>query len=747
MRKDPDVSTIYDGGYRPQFHFTPQYAFMNDPNGMLYNAATGEYHFFYQAYPYSLNPTDDKHWGHAVSKDLVHWTELPLALSPDDYGNMWSGSGFIDYKNTGGFYDESVPEAARMVLAYAIVRSGGATGLAYTEDGGVTWTKYQGGKPVLSDGWCADPKVFWYDDASMENGGTWVLLTSGETKLYTSPDLKNWTYNSSLKLKNGTAVSWECPDMYEVAVDGNPANKKWVYNAAGSFYLIGDIVKGPDGMLSFVAESEPLLYNGDSHQYNADISGLQNQGDHAVYATQTFYAAPDDRILSVSWLRETAGALDGSKMWNGTMTVPLETTLRTTEDGIRMYSYPAKELNSLRGDLIYSDTDVPVSPDGANILDGKQGVMMDIEGTFTLGSGVTEFGFKLRQGGTQETVVKYDAANGQLTLDKSKSGLAYTGISSMELRPENGKVKLRILVDSTAIEAFGNDGIAAVSSVYFPDPTSAGMEFYVKGGDVTVDSLNIYAMDSSWKEPSPQPVPTVLTDLTLSSALLTPNFSVDVTEYTATVANSVNSIKVLPTYTGDAAVTVNGVEVASGAYSADIALSVGENTITVVAGEKTYTIKVTREEPAPVPTVLTDLTLSSALLTPNFSADVTEYTATVANSVGSIKVLPTYTGDTAVTVNGTEVASGAYSADISLSVGENTITVVAGEKTYTIKVTREDKKPPVTEKPFLDGLELSQGVLQPSFDKDVNAYSASVTNSVDSIQVKPFYSGEMAVTV
>ena len=136
----------------------------------------------------------------------------------------------------------------------------------------------------------------------------------------------------------------------------------------------------------------------------------------------------------------------------------------------------------------------------------------------------------------------------------------------MELKPEGNKIKMRILVDSSAIEAFGNDGISAVSSVFFPDASSNGMEFFTNGGNVTVDSLNIYSMNSAWKEPAP--VPTELSNLELSNGILDPAFDKDTLSYTATVANSVSSVKVMPTYTGDTAVTVNGKDVASGSYSA-----------------------------------------------------------------------------------------------------------------------------------------------------------------------------------
>ncbi|MBC8571184.1 cadherin-like beta sandwich domain-containing protein [Zongyangia hominis] len=725
-----DEETIYTGDYRPQFHFTPQTMWMNDPNGMVYNAATGEYHLYYQYNPESLN-WGTPHWGHAVSKDLLHWTDYGIVLS----GNICSGGGVVDTKNSSGLFDASVPPESRFVYFYNGLR------VAYSTDGGYTLQKVD--TPAVTPG-CFDPKVLWYADDTMENGGIWLAITGGQgstCKLYTSTDLLHWTFNSETLDKDGQTMETECPDLYPLPLDGDEGNVKWVINAGGVFYVVGDLTKDGFGKLHYRALTDELIYNGDSRGASATVTG-QN------YATTTYYNDALGRRLSMSWLVDgSAAALGAEKCWNGAQTLPLRTELKTVNGQMSLISYPVAEVNTLRSDVLYETEDTAVTPDSPNLLDGVKGIYYDIEAVLTP-AGADEFGFVLRKGGDQQTVVKYSVSEQKLIVDKSKGGKATSGICPMAMTPmADGKVKMRILVDTSVIEAFGNDGEAAVSTLFFPDASSDGMEFYVKGGDVTVDSLHIYAMTSAWKEPSPQPVPTTLTDLTLSSALLTPNFSADVTEYTATVANSVDSIKVMSTYTGDTAVTVNGVEVASGEYSTGISLSIGENTITVIAGEKTYTIKVTREKPAPVPTVLTDLTLSSALLTPNFSAGVAEYTATVANSVDSIKVLPTYTGDTAVTVNGTEVASGAYSTDISLSVGENTITVVAGEKTYTIKVTREDKEPPVTETPFLDGLELSQGVLQPNFNKDVNAYTASVGNAIDSIQVKPFYSGEMAVTV
>ncbi|MBC8570613.1 cadherin-like beta sandwich domain-containing protein [Zongyangia hominis] len=761
ITREPNPDTLYKETARPQFHFTPYMYQMNDPNGLVYDDARGEYHLFFQCNrPFDtgvegLNGTTC--WGHAVSKDMVNWEELPLAITPDELGFAYSGSGVIDRNNTSGLFVDDpadpnyTPPGSRIVVFYASVAGDTTYGyakqsMAYSADGGRTFIKYPG-NPVVKNpgnmygGGMRDPKVFWYEDASLKDGGIWVMVTVGDLHIFTSPNLIDWKHCGRPQI-NGQVFDSECPDLYPLPVDGDPDNIKWVYTGGGIFYVLGHMEVTGEDTVMFVPETDKLYA----------LNGIADQGPGnpapETYATQTFNNEKLGRTISISWLRDPSMQWK-DKNWNSAQSIPMEHSLRTVDGKVKLFSYPAAEVKDMRDEKILSLKGVQVDESSENVLKDLKATSCDMEATITLGT-ATEVGFKLRvgaAGGGQELKITYNKNDGKLYVDKMKTGGgSYLGVYEPEMSLLDGnKIKLRMLLDQICFDVYGNDGEAAIAGLIYSEFENNGMEFFTNGtATLDLDVYSMKAMDRTVPDPV---VPTVLTDLTLSSALLTPNFSADVTEYTATVANSMDSIKVLPTYTGDAAVTVNGTEVASGAYSTDISLSVGENTITVVAGEKTYTIKVTREEPAPVPTVLTDLALSTGTLAPNFSTEVTEYTATVANSVDSIKVLPTYTGDAAVTVNGVEVASGEYSADISLSVGENAITVVAGEKTYTIKVTREDKKPPVTETPFLDGLELSQGVLKPAFDKDVNAYTASVGNATDSIQVKPFYSGEMAVTV
>ena len=253
---------------------------------------------------------------------------------------------------------------------------------------------------------------------------------------------------------------------------------KWVINAGGVFYVVGNMTKDNDGKLHFRAETDELIYNGDSRGASA-TSTDQN------YATSTYFNDAKGRRISVSWLIDSSAASLGTeKCWNGAQSLPLETQLKTVDGQMRLITYPVEEVDTLRSGILYETENNSVAPDSPNILEGVTGTYYDIEGEFTLDDNVTEFGFVLRKGNGQQTVVKYDVENGQMVVDKSQGGPATGGICPIAMAPmENGKVKLRILVDTSVIEAFGNDGQAAVSTLFFPDASSDGMEFYTLGGE------------------------------------------------------------------------------------------------------------------------------------------------------------------------------------------------------------------------------------------------------------------------
>ena len=235
----------YSETYRPQFHFTPAQNWMNDPNGLVYYK--GEYHLFYQYNPFG-DTWGHMSWGHAVSRDLVHWQHLPVAIPEQGDEMVFSGSAVVDYDNTSGFGTADNPA---MVAIFTAAKPGNQSqALAYSLDRGRTWTRYAG-NPVLDigSGEFRDPKVFWYAPEHK-----WVMAVSmaveRKIRLYSSPDLKHWTLMSDFGPANATGGVWECPDLFPLAVDGDPSKTKWVLvvnlnpggiaGGSGAQYFVGD---------------------------------------------------------------------------------------------------------------------------------------------------------------------------------------------------------------------------------------------------------------------------------------------------------------------------------------------------------------------------------------------------------------------------------------------------------------------------------------------------------------------------
>lgn len=492
--KAVDPETKYRDKYRPQFHFSPFKNWMNDPNGLVYDPSNGTYHLYYQYNPTGLN-IGNQVWGHAESTDLINWTQMeePAIVQDDGLGAIFSGCAVVDEDNTSGLFDDNKPGESKLVALFT--HDGGDTSkgvekqsLAYSKDHGHTWIKPSLEKegfenPVIPNEGnkygrdFRDPKVFRYD-------GKWMMVVAGgRARLFTSDDLIHWDEAADLGFDS------ECPDLFPLALDGDETNIKWVYTASGKWYIVGDLqkdgVKNGVQQYKFVRETGQLPYNGGPR----------------VYATQSFYndGSGQNRRMLVSWLQdESAGQLaaDG-KTWNGVQTVPYVTTLKTVNGQPRLISYPVEEVKKNRTELLVSMTDTSIDQNSANLLGGYGAQKFDLEAVFTPGT-ATEFGFKLRKGSGQEIVVKYDASSQKFILDQNKSGKVNTGVYSMDLTPtSDGKIKMRILVDTTVLEAFGNDGQAVNSVLYFPEPQSIGMELFTNGA-LKVDSLKIYGMKSIW---------------------------------------------------------------------------------------------------------------------------------------------------------------------------------------------------------------------------------------------------------
>jgi len=445
---------LYHEIHRPQFHFTAKENWLNDPNGLVYYK--GEYHLFFQHNPKGLNWGPNT-WGHAISPDLVHWRQIEHAIEPGELGWIWSGSAAVDWNNTGGFQtgDERVL-VAFYTTGDSIVKPEKpcVQSIAYSNDRGRTWTRYEG-NPVLGHivAHNRDPKVIWHKPTKK-----WVMslfLDGNDFALFSSPNLKEWTRTCDIHLPD----TGECPDIFELPVDGDTDKTKWVFWGGNGNYYIGTF----DGS-SFQAESDVL---------RADLGAN-------FYAAQTWSDIPesDGRRIQIAWM---SGGKYPDMPFNQQMSFPCELTLRTTLKGIRLYRQPVKEIETIH-QKEHSWDNQTLKP-GENLLSSISGALFDIRAEIELGN-ATEVGFTVRS-----EKIQYDVAEKQLSC---LGRLAH-------LEPLENKIQLQILVDRTSIEVFGNEGRVSMSSCFLPDLENTSLGIYASGGEATVASLNVYDLCSAWE--------------------------------------------------------------------------------------------------------------------------------------------------------------------------------------------------------------------------------------------------------
>lgn len=488
-----DSASLTDA-YRPQYHLSPPSGWLNDPNGMVY--FEGEYHLCYQYHPWS-DKWGPMHWGHAVSRDLVHWEHRPAALKPDGNGYIFSGSAVVDWSNSSGLFDDGPGLVAIFTHADAYPgtdRPRQRQSLAYSTDKGRTWTKYKG-NPVLSDEAITDfrdPKVFWHAPS-----GRWVMvLAAGDhIRFYHSPNLKDWTLGGTFGEKEGSHDGvWECPDLFELPVEGDPKRTRWV-------------------LIVSIGDREDLTEGSRTQYFTGDFDGERFTNDHSPdtvlwadlgrdnYAGVTWSDVPesDGRRILIGWMSNWKYAnLTPTESWRSAMTVPRTLTLRDNGAGPRLVQTPVRELESLRREAVRLEN-VTVTP-GSNPLGSYRGVQYEIEAEFVLGT-ATEFGFKLRCSDSEETVAAYDAARNEIVVDRSRSGKSdfhpeFPCRHGAALEPAGPTLKLRIFVDRSSVEVFAGDGQAVLTDLIYPSLESDGLELYVKEGSVKLLSLRIYTLDS-----------------------------------------------------------------------------------------------------------------------------------------------------------------------------------------------------------------------------------------------------------
>lgn len=434
--------TPYDSRARPQFHYTPRCGYMGDANGLVFRG--GVWHLFYQHNPFSWSATFSVlNWGHATSRDLIHWEEQPDALpSPLNERRFMSGSAVIDKDNTAGFGRDAM-------VAFS---SSGGESLFHSTDGGRTFEAWERNPVVSHTG--RDPRVFWYGP-----GKHWVMVVYDETggkrrnAIYTSANLKEWTYQSAVE------GFFECPDLFELPIDGNPKETAWLMFGCDNQFLIGKF---------------------DGKTFTPEPGSSKSKGSYGwyFYAGQTFNEAPGGRRIQMGCLKVDYR----NTSFNHVMSVPLELTLHRTQDGLELHSFPVPELDQLHGDskefagITLANNEISVS--------GMGGDLKDIAVEFDIPFESPMVGIKI--GGS---VVSYDSKADQLSCRDVQA----------PLKPVHGKIRLRVLSDLGVLEIFANEGLVYMPvAVPVPGAVTDGLSIFAKGDGIVKARLVVCGMEPAW---------------------------------------------------------------------------------------------------------------------------------------------------------------------------------------------------------------------------------------------------------
>ena len=437
------ATNLYQEALRSQIHFSSLRGWLNDANGMFYYQ--GQYHLYYQHNPYGWN-WGNMHWGHAASPDMVNWRQMPEGIYPHSYGDMvFSGSAVVDSANSGGF-----KTGTNDAIVAAFTSTGRGECIAYSNDGGLTFTDYTNNPVVVHNG--RDPRLLWYAPSNYWVMAVYDAAGGDGISFYSSPNLRQWTYRSRI---NGY---FECPDLFELPVDGNTNNRMWLLCDAGSGYQLGQF----DGV-TFIPGTSKLPGNSGS----------------GFYASQTFssMAPGDKRVVRMGWAQVATPGMP----FNQLMYFPTELNLRTTANGVRLFSTPIAEISNSVA-TAYAWTNLTLNP-GNNPLSGIRGALFDLKAQFSVGTAQSiTFTF-------QGVTVIYHAATQEIACNGRTNPLA----------PVGGSVQLEVIVDRDTIEIFGNNG-----QLYMPLPASnpvstSLISLSCSGGNATFSSLTVNKLKTIWK--------------------------------------------------------------------------------------------------------------------------------------------------------------------------------------------------------------------------------------------------------
>lgn len=493
--------------YRPVYHHTPLYGWMNDPNGMVYK--DGEYHLYFQYNPYG-SKWGNMHWGHSVSTDLIHWNHLKPAIARDTLGHIFSGSTVVDKNNTAGYGDN----ALIALYTSASDEHGQIQCMAYSTDDGRTYTKYEKNPVLLPfDGLkdFRDPKVFWY-----EPDKKWVMIVSAdkEMRFYASQNLKDWEYMSAFGKGYGAQPNqFECPDFIQLPVDGDKNKMKWVmlvninpgcmFGGSATEYFVGDF----DGK-EFTCDTKPET-----------VKWLDYGKDHyaAVCISNT-----GERIISIPWMSNWQYAnVTPIRQYRGANGLPRELSLYTKDGQIYVAADVVKEVEALRKDTRSFD---PITVKDEYKIDE---IVPQTDGAYELEMDITPntsgvAGFDLMNAKGEVAKIYLDMKSGKLVMDRTASGLVAFGEKSephaketddhrktMSVNYQNdfalgtwaplslceGKTyHLNVFVDKCSVEIFVDGGRIAMTNLVFPTEPYNTLRFYTEGGEAQVSNMKVYKL-------------------------------------------------------------------------------------------------------------------------------------------------------------------------------------------------------------------------------------------------------------